>query len=281
MIFSMVPSNMVGAFYEGSFTQIMLLAVGIGIAMLILGEHTMSVLQLVEQSQRIFDFMLRWVCKVLPIGIFAILLIDIWSNSIDQLLQIWKPMVLTILILTLFMVILLCAAGLRMKVSPLKIWKKLATSFIIAFTSASSTAANKEVVRYCHEDLVIRKKMVAFGVPLGLGVSSPGSSMAFMTASVYAMCLAGVSITPVNFAVACVLCTLLMMSAPSTAGGPVSCFSIMFAHLMVPEYALGTTILVYLIMDFYCTGINVASKAVILLEQAWREKQVDINVLRR
>ena len=59
MIFSMVPSNMVGAFYEGSFTQIMLLAVGIGIAMLILGEQTKTVLQLVEQSQRIFDLMLR------------------------------------------------------------------------------------------------------------------------------------------------------------------------------------------------------------------------------
>ena len=281
MIFSMVPSNVVGAFYEGSFTQIMLLAVGIGIAMLILGEQANTVLQIVEQSQRIFDMMMRWVCKVLPVGIFAILLSNIWSNSVHQLLQIWKPVVLTALILTLYMVLHLCAVGLRVKVSPLRLWKKLAPAFVIAFTSASSTAAYKEIVRCCHEELGIRKKMVAFGVPLGLGISSPGSSMAFMCATVYALCLAGVSATPVNFAMACVLCTLLMMSAPSTAGGPVSCFSIMFAHLLVPEYALGTTILVYLIMDFYCTGINVTTKALLLLEQAWKEDQVDSAVLRR
>lgn len=281
MIFSMIPNNVVGAFYDGSFTQIMLLAIAMGIAMLILGQQTAQVLQVVEQLQQIFDKLMCWVCRMLPVGIFAILLSNIWANSLDEILQIWKPVALSTLILTAFLAGHLFLAGLRVKVSPLRLWKKLTPAFLVAFTSASSTAAYGEVVRCCTEDLGIRRKMVDFGVPVGLGVSSPGSSMAFMTAVVYAMCLTGVAASPVNFLMAFVLCTLLMMSAPSTAGGPVSCFAIMFAHLAVPEQALGTTIIVYLILDFYCTGINVATKALTLLEQAWMEEAVDTTLLNR
>ena len=72
----------------------------------------------------------------------------------------------------------------KMRIGPFDYWKRTFSTFFIALTTASSTAALVDNKRTCIEKLGVSERMANFGIPFGQLLYNPGSAVLFWFAAV-------------------------------------------------------------------------------------------------
>lgn len=272
MVLGMVPENILSPFTSGNSLQIIVLALGIGIAMLVLGKRTEGVYTLLEQLQQVVQTVMAWIGALLPVLIFIVILENIWTGSMANLVGVWKPFVFVLVMLAVLLAALLVLSALRLHTRPLTLLRKLLPTFMIALTTASSTAAMGALYNCCEKELGVPKRLVHFGVPLGIVTGVAGSCVGFLACTLYAAQCYDTELSLVALVVAVLSTVLLLVAAPPVAGGTLSCYAVIFAQLGVPVEAVGIIVTLNIFIDFFCTAVNVSLIALLLGVGANRKK---------
>ena len=282
MILGIVPSNLFKPFVEGNPLQIIFVAIAIGLAMLILGHKTTAAAKILEQSNYIVQFLMEIISKFVPAFVFGSIFNMILSGNFSALVKAYKVLPVMVLAQTIAAAIYVLLIFLRKKVSPTVLLSKTFPTFLIALTTASSAAAFSTNVEACEKKLGIDKRIVNFGVPLGqMAFFRPGYSMMFM---VVALCMAeiyGVSIAPTWLLTAVIISLILALAAPPIPGGPITCFTMLFAQLNIPIEALPLIIALNVLMDFFGTAFNLLCLQTELVELAGDLNMLDYDKLRK
>ena len=206
----------------------------------------------------------------------------ILSGNFSALVKAYKVLPVMVLAQTIAAAIYVLLIFLRKKVSPSVLLSKTFPTFLIALTTASSAAAFSTNVEACEKKLGIDKRIVNFGVPLGqMAFFRPGYSMMFM---VVALCIAeiyGVSIAPTWLLTAVIISLILALAAPPIPGGPITCFTMLFAQLNIPIEALPLIIALNVLMDFFGTAFNLLCLQTELVELAGDLNMLDYDKLRK
>ncbi len=281
MILGIVPSNFFAPFHEGNPLQIIFVAVCIGVSLLILSNKTTVAATMMEQSNYVVQLMMETISKFVPYFVFGSIFNMIISDNFSALMKAYKVLPVTLLgqaVVVAVYVLLVCT---RKKVSPVLLLQKLFPTFVIAVSTASSSAAFATNVETCEKKLGIDKRIVNFGVPLGQIIFMLGGAMMFIAA---ALCMAeiyNISISPAWLVTAFIISVVLAIAAPPIPGGALTCYTMLFVQLNIPSEAIPLIITLNVITEFFGTAVNVLCLQTELVELAGDLNMLNYDKLRK
>lgn len=280
IVLDIAPGNLFTPFTEGNPLQIIFVAVVMGLAMLVLDHKTTVVASLVEQANSIIQLIMETLNSFLPIFIFINILNMILGNNFSALLQSYKLILLFVLGCLMSMLVYILLVCAHQRIRPVTLLRKLAPTFLIGLTTASSSAAFSANLETCRQDLGIDEKIVNFGVPLGQVVFMPNTSVLFLAIG---LCMAEIYHVPISLTwllTALVICVVLAVAAPPIQGGGLTCYAILLMQLSIPAEALGILITLDIILDFLDTASNLLILQTELIETASSLHMLDRQCLR-
>lgn len=280
MLLNIVPSNLITPFTDGNTLQIVFIAIVFGAALLVLNDKTTVVSKVVEQLDYIVQFIMKCLNSFIPLIIFLSIFNMIIKKNSGIGSAALKPMLLTLMgcaiVMTVYAVIV-CA---RRRISPILFIKKLLPTYIIALTTASSSAAFATNIETCEKKLGIDKKIINFGLPLGQSVFMPAAAALFF---IMGLCMAetfSVPITAMLLVNLFIMALVLAIAAPPVPGGFAACITILITQLGISEAAIPIVIAMSMILDFPCTATNLFCLQAELIELAGSLDMLDTEKLR-
>lgn len=281
MVLDFIPPDMVSPFLNGNSMQIITMAIAVGLALLILGKQTEFVAQTIEQINYIIQLLMEFISKLVPSFIFIVLVQMIWSDTFTSVLSAWKPILVFGVIALLVSAALLFLAALAGGASPVLILRKSLPTFIIATTTASSVASFGHCVSTCENKLGVNNSVTSFGTPLGIVMFPPGTAIYFLLICIHAAETYDVHCSVAWFILAIFSATILAIASPPIPGGTLTCYTIMFSQLGLPEEALVVALALDVLFDFLATGMNMFCLQLNLVIQAKKMGLLDTAILRR
>ncbi|MBQ2751768.1 MAG: cation:dicarboxylase symporter family transporter [Oscillospiraceae bacterium] len=279
MLLGFFPSDIVSPFLDGNSMQIILLGIAVGVSMLILGKQTEVVAQAIEQINYILQFLMELISTLVPSFIFIVLVQMIWSDTLSIVLSAWKPLVFFVLTVFITSAALILAASLRSGASPMTVLKKGLPTFIIGTTTASSVATFGTCITACEKKLGVSDHITGFGVPLGIVMFPPATAMYFIIICIHTAEVSGVECSLSWFVLAIFTACVLAIAAPPIPGGTLTCYTIMFMQLGLPEEALVVALALDVLCDFLATGANMFCLQMELVIQGKNMGLLDEKVL--
>ncbi len=281
MLFSIIPSDPFSPFIKGNSLQIVFLGAVVGLVLLFIGSKTRSLLDFANQLHDLVLKAVSVICVLLPVYIFASLLMEFWTSGADLLLSLWKPLLFCIVFALITDLVYLLITCRKLKVGVPLLCRKLMPSFLITMATASSSAAFSTSLEINDRELGIRPELSRTGLPIGIMMCSGSYTLLYVVTVAHIAEYYGVSASIAWWVTLCVLSWLLSMSTPPIAGATVTCLSIMFLQLSIPQAGLATAATLALLLDFLCTATRMPILHMELALQADRLGMLDHEKLRK
>ena len=281
LLLDFFPSDIVTPFQEGNSLQIIFLGSALGVALLVLGTQTDLVAQVIEQINLILQFLMELVSKLVPWFIFIVLVQLVWSGTLSVVLAAWKPLVVLIILSAVMAAGMVLLASLQTKTSPILLLKKSLPTLLIAASTASSVASFGSCVNVCEKKLGISNNITSFGVPLGIVAFPPASALCFILICIHSAEVYQVECSVTWFILAVFAGVILAIASPPIPGGTLTCYTILFMQLGLPEEGLVAALALDVLCDFIATGINMFCLQMELLIQAKTTGTFNAKVLQR
>ena len=259
MVLDIVPSNLFTPFSRGNTLQILFVAIIIGIAMLLIGKETQSAAELSEQLGYIVNGIMSFVSKLVPFFVFGSLFNIVVSSEFDTLSVGGKFLFGTLLACVELILFHTAVTCIKTKMSPIDLWKRTLSTFLISITTASSAAAFSDNLQTCIDKLGVSKKIANFGVPFGQILYKPAVPILFWYAAVSVAEKNGVELSVTWIVTALMMVIVLSAAAPPVPGGMSASFAILFAQLDLPMENLAVILSLTSVLDFVVTAVNVFS----------------------
>jgi DAACS family dicarboxylate/amino acid:cation (Na+ or H+) symporter len=218
MFLAIIPENPIGALARGDVLQIIVFSLFLGISINFAGERARPLLDLLDSLSEVMFRLTSIVMEFSPIGVFAIMAWVAGTYGVEALVTLaWF---LLAYYLGAFLHILLVFCGIlwfMARVHPLPFFKGMTDAIMVAFSTASSSAALPVTLHCVQENLGVSKNIAGFVLPLGSTVNMNGSAM-FQGMSVLFIAQAyGIDLTWMQLLTIVVTATL---SAVGAAGIP-------------------------------------------------------------
>lgn len=279
MLLDILPDNIVAPFQEGNSMQIILMAVFIGGAMLVLGKQVSAVSQLIEQLNAVISFLIELISSLVPYFTFIVVVQMFWTNSLGIISQAWQPIVVFLIVMAIILGIVFLYVSRRNQISPFLLISKCAETFMVALTTASSTATFGTAMQCCERKLGLGSYLTNFGLPLGMVFYVPSTSIYFLIVCFYMAKCYNVSVSAAWILMAVLITVILAIASPPIPGGTLACYTVMFAQLGIPTEGLVVALAVDVLLDFISTAMNMILIETELLQQGRNLNMLDREVL--
>lgn len=281
MVLGIVPSNLVSPFLEGNTLQIIFMAVCIGAALLVLGEKAGAVRTLLDHTNTVVQFLMELVSRYIVVFVFVSLLSLMLSQSLSGLGGVAKGLALGMAACLLWPLLYALAVSIRLSVSFPMLLRKLLPTYLIALSTASSSAALSVNLETCEKRLGISPHISGFAVPLGQVMFKVGAAVGFLILALGLAEFYGVAM-PLPWVVTGVLVSgLLAAAAPPVPGGSLTCYTVLLTQLGIPEEAVGLAVAGNVILDFFMTSCGISCLQSELTLASNRLGMLDVETLRR
>ena len=259
MIAGLVPTNFIKPFSEGNTLQIIVLAVGIGVAALALGDATKGMRSVIRQCNSIMMFLMEQICRFLPVFIFVVIVSQTWSGTLAKLLSTWFPILFaTGLMFVLFLA--QCAYVSWRTNMPFKQLFHICLPVLLLGTStASSSACLGLMMSSCDEELHVDSEFASFGIPLGTIICKMGTVVELAVFMCFIAQSADLSFDLSWYVHLVIVSVLYAVVVPPVPGGMIACLSLLLAELGLPGSTLALLTAMDIIADYPSTGTGVVS----------------------
>lgn len=258
MILGIIPTNIITPFLEGNSLQIIFMAICAGLVLLVLGEKSSALRVLLGQVNGAVQFMMEIVSRYIALFVFVSLLSLMLSDAMSNLGGVVKGLLLGIAACVVWPLLYALWASLRLKVSFPMVLRKLLPTYLIALSTASSSAALSSNLETCERRLGISGRIVHFAVPLGQVMFKTGGAMGFLVLALGLAEFYGVAMS-LSWVVTGVLTAgLLAIAAPPVPGGSLTCYTVLLAQLGIPDEAIGLAVAGNVLLDFFMTSCGIS-----------------------
>lgn len=281
MLLDMIPSNVVSPFLDGSTTQLILLAVAIGGALLVLGKQVAAVSSFMEQVNYVVKLLMETITKLIPLLVFIVVVNMFWTDSFGSVTNAWWRLVVFLIAAAIVVIAMLLYIALRTKCSPFLLVKKCAETFLIALVTSSSAAAFGTAMHCCEHKLGVSRSLTNFGLPLGRVFFVPGSVVNFVIIAFYSASVYHVEISPAWIVTAILISVILTVSIPPIPCGGIACYTVLFLQLGIPAEGLVVIVAMDIIFDRLATAINMLMVELELTRQAHSMKMLEYSILEK
>ena len=177
MILDIVPRDIFTPFTEGNTLQILFLAIIAGVTTLLIEKDLGVVSALTDQIGYIVNRIIGAVSRIIPFFVFGSLVNIVVSSGYEFIISGGKFLLTVVSGCVLVLILHTAVVSIWVGMSPLELWKKDFSPFLISLTTASSGAAFNESMTACVDKLGIDKSIVDFGLPFGMVIYMPGAAV--------------------------------------------------------------------------------------------------------
>jgi len=279
MILDIVPDNLFTPFSRGNTLQILFIAVMIGITMIVVGDKTQSVALISEQLNCIVQTIMEFVGRLVPFFIFGTLFNIVSAGDLSPLASCSWFFFATLIACAVLLAAHTLLVCIKVKISPVTLWKKALPTFMIGLSTASSSAAFASNLSTATEKYGISEKLANFGTPVGQILYKPGVAAVFLCSAVSVAKQYDIMVSSTWFISAAIMCILLSIATPTIPGGTAASFSVLFIQLGLPKEQMAMILALNTILDFFHTATNLFGDQCVLLMIADKNGMIDRNVL--
>lgn len=259
----MIPTNIIEACATGDLLAIIFFSILFAVAMaLVPGGPPLVLRDLFNQLAEVMTLITTWIMKFTPIAVFCLVVPAIAEVGVS-VLQNLVPYVLTVVAALLIHTLVLMPIVLKVLAgrSPVRHFKDMQDSLLMAFSTASSSATIPVTMRCLHENSGVSDRVTSFVIPLGATVNMNGTALYECVVVIFAAQVLGVDLT---LAQQFMVVLLALVSSIGVAGIPaaslVAIIIIMqnagFSEEMI-KASLGLILTIDRPLDMARTAVNV------------------------
>ena len=239
-------------------------ALFIGVAMVLVLDSSSPLFKLVQDINDVIIQILKWVLRLLPIGIFAILFdftIRLASGEghtgafLNQLLQFGA----LVIVLTLIhgLIVLPMIAWVTSGQKPLQLLKKILQPLIVAFSTSSSAATLPVSMRTAEEVLEVDNSVSSFVLPLGATMNMDGTALFEAMAAVFLAYLYGIDLSTTMIITVFLMSMVASIGAPGMPSASMSGMQMVMLAVGIPLEAIAILLVIERPLDTVRTSVNV------------------------
>ena len=236
--------------------------------------------KIANQANSVGLLVAEWISRIIPYFVAILLAFRILDGTIVRFRNIWIPLVAFHIFASLYLAGMMFMTSRKYEVSMTKLWEKIKPSFMIAFRKASVDAAFGENKVCCERKLGINSKLTDYGLPLGLVIYMPVSTVSLMASTLYAVTCYNMTITTLWLIMAVILVVALQAASPPVSGVDTLAYVAIFSRLGIPSEALIMAIVCDIIFCFTSSAMNQAMLQLHLINEADRLKSLNKNALK-
>ena len=280
-LFGILPGNPIRPFLEGNMLQIVFLGILTGIGLLAVGGESESLRQTVGQVQKVVMYCVSLACSLLPVYIFCSLVIQLWTNGPDVIIQVWRPILICVVLSALTMLAYLAAGCWKLRVKPGVLVPKLMPAFLIGLTTASSAATFSTSMETYEKRLGVDTAFARTAFSIGTLLCAMSASLYYIIPLAYMAERCGVQANTAWWIIFWLMCTMTTMATPPMAGGPIACLTLLMAQMNIPQEGLAAGAALIMVADFVCTGSRAWEMQIEITLQADRLGLLDREILQK
>ena len=280
MLLGFLPTGLLSPLIDCNAMQLIIMGVFFGIAMLKLGPRTDGMKTVLSDLNNILLTISQWFTYLIPFFVFAILLKNIWSGTLSEILAASKSWLLT----TLLQAGVFLALALQVRVSvkcPLSIvFRKIAGTFLISLGTGSCSVAIPEIYDCCGK-MGISPQISTFGIPVGTTVFKPACVVRLVALCYFMANAYGMSISIDWIILVILMAVLFSIAVPAIPGGMFLFYPMLFTQLGIPLEAITAMLATDVFFDVTCTAFCIVSTELALLQQAHVLGMLDRETLQK
>lgn len=260
-LLGVIPDNLLQPFVEGNVLSVLLMSVVVGvvIARMPLSPQRDTILSLLTAMQEIVSTVIRWLIRLLPLGIVAYaarlsaeMSAGMALGSIGKYVAVILGGNLTqmFLILPLFL--------LARRINPLKVARAMSPAVLMALFTKSS-AATLPVTIESSERLGVSSRVARFVLPVCTTINMNGCAAFIYVTSLFVMQHGG---APITWSTMLLWIPVAVIAAIGNAGVPMGCYFLtlsLVSGVGGPVEVMGVILPVFTMIDMVETAENVWS----------------------
>ncbi|GAB1315307.1 Amino acid transporter [Madurella fahalii] len=205
MFESFIPNNVVNALAEDSLLAVLVTSVVVGYLL----KPNSPLIRVVKEIEDIITVIITWLIKAAPIGVFFLILPNLFRLKIAEIGQNLGVLIAAALVGMAFhlFVVLPTIFFFILKKNPFAYWMANSPAWITAWGTASS-AATLSVSMKCARHNRIPESVFKFSLPLGCLINMDGTAIYFPCCVVFLAATQGITLSGTDYVIICLLSTL-------------------------------------------------------------------------
>ena len=255
-LFGIFPDNILTPFTEGNCVQIVVLAILLGCGLSVFRDKAKDVIRICHQLYDVTAKIMEWLCNLIPLMVFAMIVINIWNGKFVSAAGAWKVIVFILLILVLLVLAYTFIISVKFKTGFRQLLNDLMPTYIKGLATASSIACYPDMKKNLLK-LGVSEGYINFGLPMALTffdtdviVLIPAMTICFAHAS-------GIVVSAGWLVSFVILSLLFSLACPPTAGSDLAIVALMFEALGIPAGYLALATPLVFFLEYPGTGARV------------------------
>lgn len=275
-VINLIPKNPIEALAGGKILQIIVFALGLGIALNLIGEKGEPAIKIFNSLAEAMFKLTELVMSFAPYGIFALMAWVAGKYGIDVLLPLFKVIGAVYLgcivhVLVVYSGAISMIAGL----SPVKYLKGIVNAQMMAFSSTSSSGTLPVSIRCARENLGVSKGTASFVLPLGATINMDGTALYQGVAALFVAQAFGIDLSTGDYLTIIATATLASIGTAGVPGAGLIMLSLVLTTVGLPMEGLAIIAGIDRILDMARTSVNVSGDLMVSVLVAKSENELD------
>ncbi|MCK0745113.1 dicarboxylate/amino acid:cation symporter [Chromohalobacter nigrandesensis] len=279
ILVGLVPQNPVDALANGNIMQIIVFAIGLGIALTLIGDKGEPVVRVFESFAQAMYKLTEIVMAFAPFGVFGLIATVSGSYGMEVLLPLAK--VIGVAYLASLVHVLVVYSGLLAflgRLNPMRYLRGILDALVVAYSSASSSGTLPVSLRCAQKNLGVSEGVSGFVLPVGATINMDGTAIYQGVVVLFIAQLVGVDLSLMDYGMIIATGTLASIGTAGVPGAGLIMLSIVLAQVGLPLEAIAVVAGIDRILDMARTSVNVAGDLMVTTLVGKSEGELDLNI---
>lgn len=274
------PSNIISSIGSGSTIQVIVFAILAGLASSIISESNPNntFLNNIKSLNEILLQVIKLVMKIAPLGIFCLLGWVIGYYGIQVILPLFKFLLAFAIGMTLILAVFIFITATVVKVSPLKLSKKLLRMGVMAFTTTSSAITLPTKMADSEERIGVSKRVSRLINPLGMSLNSDGLAIYLALSCLTIAQFFNIEMSIQQQFIVVIMSTLATLGTVTVPGGGLVALAIVLPTVGLPIEGVALLAGIDWFSGMFRTVLNVIDDVLVALLVAHSENEFDREI---
>lgn len=278
-LLNLIPKNPVNALAAGNILQIIVFALGLGIALNLCGEKAKPAIAVFDSLAEAMYKLTELVMKLAPFGIFGLMAWVAGKYGLEILLPLIQ-VIAVVFIGSLLHVLVFYTSLIKFvgRLNPIRYLKGLANPAAVAFTTTSSSGTLPATIKCAREEMGVSKGISSFVLPLGATINMDGTALYQGVAALFIAQAFGIQLEFADYLAIIMTATLASIGTAGVPGAGLIMLSLVLTTVGLPMEGLAIIAGIDRILDMARTSVNVCGDLMVSILVGRSEKELDTAV---
>ena len=278
-ILGLIPKNPIEALAGGKILQMIVFALGLGIALNLIGEKGAPAVKIFNSLAEAMYKLTELVMRFAPYGIFALMAWVAGKYGLEVLLPLVKVIAAVFAGCILHVLVVYSGAiSLLAGLKPVQYLKGILNAQMMAFTSTSSSGTLPVSIRCARENLGVSKGTASFVLPLGATINMDGTALYQGVCALFIAQAFGIDLSMADYMTIIATATLASIGTAGVPGAGLIMLSLVLTTVGLPMEGLAIIAGIDRILDMARTCVNVSGDLMVSVLIGKSEGELDENI---